>query len=365
MRIGLVIYDRIDTLTGGYLYDRFLMQALQARGHQVEVISLSLKPYTLCLLDNFSCETTARLTERKWDLLLEDGLCHPSLIFANRRIRTRRRSTIVAIVHQVLCRQPRVRLLNWAYGWMERHYFRTTDGCLFTSRFSRKAARRLIGLNVSTQVVPPAGGRLGRLSSEQTILERSRREGPLELLFVGNLSPVKGLAHLLESLARLPPPMWRLTVAGSLTTDLKHTRNIRDLMSRRGIRTQVRLLGSVDGENLRALFAAAQVFVMPFAHEGFGIAALEAMAFGLPVIGSEDGGVREFVRHAVNGFLVAAGNHEAVCRHLKVLHSDRARLAGMGRAALQTFLTRPTWEESMRRGCEFLERVANAPRNLA
>jgi len=365
MRIGLVIYGRIDTLTGGYLYDRYLKEALQARGHRVDVIPLLLKPYALCLLDNLSYATTARLTERSWDLLLQDGLCHPSLIFANRRLRARRRATIIAVVHQVLCRQPRRRLFNWVYSLFERHFFRTVDGCLFTSHFSREAARNLLGRNAAMQVVPPAGNRLGRISSERTILERSRRPGPLELLFVGNLSPVKGLGPLLESLSHLPPAIWRLTAAGSQTADRKCARAIRDLISGRGLQAQVRLLDTVDGEHLRLVFTAAQVFVMPFSHESFGIAALEAMAFGLPVIGSEEGGVREFVRHAVNGFLVAAGDREAVCRHLQVLHGNRAKLAEMGLAALKTFSASPSWQESMRRGCEFLEGVAKAPPDFA
>jgi glycosyltransferase involved in cell wall biosynthesis len=207
-------------------------------------------------------------------------------------------------------------------------------------------------------LMPPAGDRLGRISSEQAILERSRRPGPLELLFVGNLSRVKGLAPLLESLSQMPPATWRLTAAGSLTADRTYTRAIQDLITHRRMLAQVRLLNTVDGEHLRAAFTAAQVFVMPFAHEGFGIAALEAMAFGLPVIGSEEGGVREFVRHGTNGFLVAAGDRGAVCRHLLALHQNRARLAAMGLAALETFSTRPSWQESMRRGCEFLEGLA-------
>ncbi len=360
MQVGLVIRGRIDTLTGGYLYDRFLRDALCARGHRVEVISLPLKPYAWGLLDNLSGATTARLTHRRWDLLLQDGLCHPSLIRANRRIRVRRRSTIVAIVHQVLCRQPRRRLLNCAYGWMERLYFRTTDGFLLTSRYTRDAARRLAADNAPMQVVPPAGDRLGQSLSQQAILERSHRAGPLQLLFVGNLSPVKGLDSLLESLSRLPPAMWRLAVAGSLTADRKHTRAIRNFISGRAMGAQVQLLDTVDGDHLRALFTSAQVFVMPFAHESFGIAALEAMGFGLPVIGSEDGGVREFVHHARNGFLVAAGDHAAVGRHLEFLHNDRARLAAMGLAARQTFSTSPSWAQSMQRACEFLEGVAGA-----
>jgi glycosyltransferase involved in cell wall biosynthesis len=311
-------------------------------------------------LDNFSETTTARLFRRRWDLLLQDGLCHPSLIRANLSIRARRQAVIVAVVHQVLCRQPRPRLLNCAYGWMERWYFRTTDGLLLTSRFTRDAARRLSADSVPMAVAPPAGDRLGRGPSCQTILERSYRSGPLELLFVGNLTPIKGLGRLLESLSRLPPAMWRLAVAGSLTADRRHTRAIRNLISGRGIQAQVQLLDAVDGDRLRALLSSAQVFVMPFAHESFGIAALEAMAFGLPVIGSEDGGVREFVRHGHNGFLVAAGDDAVVGRHLERFHTDRARLAAMGLAARQTFSARPTWDQSMQHACEFLESVAGA-----
>jgi glycosyltransferase involved in cell wall biosynthesis len=362
MRIGLVIYGRLDTLTGGYLYDRFLVNALRGRGHRVDVVSLSSKPYALCLLDNLSCNSEALRAGRKWDLLLQDELCHPSLVRINRRIRARHRSKIVGIVHQVLCRQPNRRFLQFIYAWMERNYFHTLDGLLFTSHFNSDAAQSLIGRKVARWIVPPAGDRLGRIAPARSIPERSHRAGPLELLFVGNLSPVKGLDQLLESISRLPPAMWRLTVAGSLTADFKHVRRIRELISSRGLGAQVQLLGAVDGENLRAGYTAAQVFIMPFAREGFGIAALEAMGFGLPVIGSAESGVREFVRHAENGFLVGSRDHEAVRRHIEVLHSDRSRLAAMGQAALQTFSASPSWDQTMRRGCEFLERLASTPR---
>jgi glycosyltransferase involved in cell wall biosynthesis len=364
MRIGLVIYGRLDTLTGGYLYDRFLAETLRRRGHDVEVISLEGKPYPLGLLDNLRRRLIARLTGRRWDLLLQDELCHPSLLRLNRKIRARRQMPIVAIVHQVLCRQPRRRLLNLAYSWGERHYLRTTDGLLCVSRFNRDMARHLIGRDCPMQVAPPGGDRLGRIPSAQAIVERSRAAGPLELLFIGNLSPVKGLHPLLESIAPLPAHMWRLTVAGSLAADRGHARRILGWSARRGLDSQVRFTGLMDAENLRMLYTAGQVLVMPFAHEGFGIAALEAMAFGLPVIASGSGGVREFVRHAENGFLVAAGDLAAVRRHLELLYHDRSRLAGMGQAAWQTFLAQPGWDESMGRACEFLEkRVAGRDRH--
>ena len=357
MRIGLVIYGRLDTLTGGYLYDRFLAEALRRRGHAVEVISLEEKSYALGLLDNLSPRLEARLTDQPYDLLLQDELCHPSLFGLNRHIRVRRRTAIVGIVHQVLCRQPRRRLLNLACGWAERNYLQATDGLLFASRFNRDMARQLIRRDGPMQVAHPGGDRLGRIPSGQLIVERSHTAGPLELVFVGNLSPVKGLHRLLESVSRLPPHTWRLTVAGSLSADHQHARRILGEVARRGLASQVRFLGVVDGEDLRRVYTAGQVFVMPFAHEGFGIAALEAMAFGLPVIGSSSGGVCEFVRHGENGFLVTAGDHPAVRRHLELLYQDRNRLAAMGQAAWQTFSAHPTWAESMVRACEFLEKL--------
>jgi glycosyltransferase involved in cell wall biosynthesis len=361
MRIGLVIYGRLDTLTGGYLYDRFLVEALRGRGHRVDVISLALKPYPLRLLDNLFWRRTLRPAAGNWDLMLQDALCHPSLVLSNRRIRARGRPSIVAVVHQVLCRQPRDRLLNCAFGGVEKAYLRTLDGALFASRFTRDGARELIGREIPMEVVPPAGDRLGRLQSDRALLERSRQAGPLKLLFVGNLSPVKGLHRLLQSLSRQPFAEWRLTVAGSLTTHRSYTRRIRGLIARRGLESQVHLAGAVNAERLRSLYMSSQLFVMPFAHEGFGIAALEAMAFGLPVIGSAEGGVRTFVEHGRNGFLTAAGDEAAVRRHVGQLHRNRDQLAAMGQAALQRFAVMPGWERAMQHGCEVLEHMAGVP----
>jgi glycosyltransferase involved in cell wall biosynthesis len=355
MNVALVIYGSLDILTGGFIYDRYLVEALRRRGHRVEVVGLPQRHYALSLADNFSRRLPARLLADGWDLLLQDELCHPSLLRLNRRLRVRGRRPIVGIVHQVLCRQPRSRIANRAFRWAESRYLRSVDGLLFTSHATCRLAEPLIGAARPRQVAAPGGDRLGRIPSVELIDERSRSAGPLEILFVGNLSPVKGLHRLLESLAGLPRHIWRLTVAGSLTTDRAYGRRIRAALGALNLIRQVHCRGLVEGARLRELFARSHVFAMPFAHEGFGIAALEAMAFGLPVIGSTAGGAGEFVRHQVNGFLVAPGDRQAVGRHLELLYHDRNRLAAMGRAALDTFLARPTWDESMECACRFLE----------
>jgi len=357
MTLALLLYGRLDTLTGGFLYDRFLVEALKGRGHRVEVISLPWRRYGACLLDNFSRRLCDRLRRGPWELILQDELVHPSLFRLNRRIRRRGGPPIVSIVHQVLCRQPRSRCVNLAYRQVERGYLQTADAFIFNSAATRDQVRQLVGETRPHCVARPAGSRLGALSSPGPIAERSRQRGPLELLFVGHLSPVKGLAALLTALARVPREIWRLTLVGDMLADRRGRCDARAIIAAHGLEGQVTFRGRLDGDELKAVCSRSHVFAMPFAHEGFGIAALEAMGFGLPVIGSSAGGVREFVRHGENGFLVAPGDHESVRRQIEALHRDRNRLIAMGTAAFNTGRTWPSWQQALEPACVFLEKL--------
>jgi glycosyltransferase involved in cell wall biosynthesis len=357
MTIALVLYGRLGTLTGGFLYDRYLVEALQRRGHRVEVVGLPWRHYGACLLDNFSHELCDRLCRGSWDLILQDELVHPSLFRLNRRIRRRSSTPIVSIIHQVLCRQPRCRWFNLAYRQVERAYLQTADAYIFNSTATRDQVRQLVGETRPHCVARPAGSRLGTLYSQGHIAEKNRQSGPLELLFVGHLSPVKGLHALLAGLARLPQDMWRLTLVGDMAADRRCVRRARAIIARHGLGKQVVFRGCLDGDDLKAVYSRSHAFAMPFAHEGFGIAALEAMGFGLPVIGSSAGGVREFVRHGENGFLVAPGDHESVGRHIEALHRDRGRLIAMGTAAFNTGCAWPSWQQALEPACVFLEKL--------
>jgi glycosyltransferase involved in cell wall biosynthesis len=361
MRIGLMISGSLDTLTGGFLYDRFLVEALEGRGHRVEVVRLSAGPYAMRLRDNGSKAVLNCSSRNDWDLVLQDELCHPSLLRLNRHMMRRGRVPVVAIVHQVLCRQPRSRLLNAVYETAERAYLQSVNGLIFNSETSRdQVIGRLQPRPVPHCVATPGGDRLGRLGDAGRVAERSRAPGPLRLLFVGNLSRIKGLLPLIESLGRMPPTMWRLTVAGSPPAGRRLPRAIGKAAA--GAVPQIRFLGALDGAPLREVYAQSHVFTMPYAHEAFGIAALEAMAFSLPVIGSTAGALRALVRPGENGFLVAPGDRDSLGGHLRRLHHDRTRLLEMSQAAYAAFLERPTWAESMARACDFLEETARSPR---
>ncbi|HEX7504353.1 MAG TPA: hypothetical protein VF336_03710, partial [Syntrophales bacterium] len=99
MNIGLVIYGTLDTVTGGYLYDRKLVEHLQRCGDRVVVFSMPIGSYFRNLADNFSSMLLSSLSGSSLDILIEDELNHPSLFFLNQRLRRRAAYPILSLVH--------------------------------------------------------------------------------------------------------------------------------------------------------------------------------------------------------------------------------------------------------------------------
>jgi glycosyltransferase involved in cell wall biosynthesis len=110
---------------------------------------------------------------------------------------------------------------------------------------------------------------------------------------------------------------------------------------------QVRLKGALNGKDLKHILATGQLFAMPFAHEGFGIACLEALAFGLPVLASTAGAANEFIRDGVNGYLIPPGESRMCARIISDLHRDRKHLLRLSEGALKTALDRPGWSDTL------------------
>ena len=347
MHLGLVIYGSLNTLTGGYIYDKILVEYLQQQGHGVDIISLPPGNYGRHLLDNCSRRLQSNFATPQYDILLQDELNHPSIFHINRRLQKKTNCQIVAIVHQVLCRQPRIGLINRIYRIFEKRYLRSVDALIFNSDTTRKTVASLVNGRCPSIVACPAGDRLGHLPSIDLIGSRSRERGPLRLIFVGNVLPHKGLSPLIKGLSHLAHEKWHLTVVGSLTMDAGYVREINRLIAQRNLSRQIEIAGPKDGSELVNLFLQSHVFVMPYSQEGFGMAYLEAMAFGLPVVGSSAGAVKEFVIPGQNGFLIELDDFESVNACIHTLDHDRQRLLKMSRAAFHTYKERPKWRDTM------------------
>jgi glycosyltransferase involved in cell wall biosynthesis len=357
VRIGLIIYGSLDTLTGGYLYDRMLVEHLRRQGDHLDVISLPWRTYGRHLGDNFSLELHRQLRRTTFDVLLQDELNHPSLFWLNQRLRRAVRYPIVTIVHLLRCSEPRPAWQNRLYRWLERRYLVELDGLVFNSQTTQVVVERLVGSKHPGVVAYPGRDHLPPTLTLQQIEARTQEPGPLRILFVGNLTPVKGLHTLLRALGHLPSDMWCLTVVGSLTMDPGYVHSIRRQIDASGWHDCVRLLGACPHAEVATHLTQHQVLAVPSLYEAFGIAYLEAMGFGLPVIASTAGAAHELITHTEHGFLVAPGDAATLAQYLHILQHDRDCLRHISLAAYQRAQMHPTWAECAGRVRALLQSV--------
>lgn len=351
MRIGLIVYGRLGQRSGGYLYDRQLVAELRRRDHRVEVISLPWRNYLAHLGGNFASSLPDRLRSRKFDLLLQDELNHPSLFLLNRRIKRELSTPIVSIVHHLRSREPHPTLLRALYRAVERRYLRSVDAFVFNSRTTRKDVRTLLGALPPHVVAQPGGDRLRPRISSAALRARAAQPGPLRVLFLGNLIRRKAPHLLLEAVRLLPPGAVRLTFAGSGSAEPQYARALR---AQAAELSGVTFGGHLGETQLAHALRSSQVLALPSAYEGYGIAYLEGMGFGLPGIGTRAGAAGELIAHGQNGFLIQPGDARQLARTLLRLHRDRRLLLRLGKAAQRRFAQHPSWRESMGRAVKFL-----------
>ena len=361
MRVGLVIYGSLDTVSGGYLYDRKLVEQLFVLGHSVVVFALAYRDYAKHLGDNLNAAWNERLAAAPVDLMIQDELNHPSLLWANFRSRgTGRRYPTAAVVHHLRSSEtehsPLLRRLYWA---IERIYLNSVDALLYNSETTRNTVEPLLNHPRPAMVAYPAADHLpaGQPEFDMNILaERSRRPGPLQVLFVGNLIPRKGLDQVLDALARLPMGSWLLTVVGSQDVDSVYTKFIHSRCQTLPAGA-VKFLGRVSDAELVQQYHSHHLLTVP-SYEGFGIVYLEAMRFGLPVIASTLGAACEIVTDGENGFLVQPHDTGTLSQHLWALHSNRERLLAMSFAARRRYNQQPTWQQSMAGAAKWLSSLS-------
>lgn len=339
MRIGLTLYGSLEERSGGFHYDRKLLEGLRAAGDTVEVVELPWRSYPRGILDNVSRAVRDRL-DVDVDVMVQDELAHPSLFRTNRHLPY----PIVSIVHHL--RASESRRLSPLYRAVERRYLESVDGVVCNSTVTREVVTEL-GVDPETTVVaPPAGDRFDPDIDGETI-DRRARERPLRLVFVGNITPRKGLKALVEGLAEADADA-ELTVIGR-PADESYVGSVRRRIRRHDLGDRIRMAGECSDEELAATLRSSHALAVPSRYEGFGIVYLEGMSFGLPAIASRAGGASETVTGGENGVLVEPDDPAAVARAIERFDSDRDRLAAMGRAARRRYERHPGWSETTAR----------------
>jgi D-inositol-3-phosphate glycosyltransferase len=161
------------------------------------------------------------------------------------------------------------------------------------------------------------------------------------VLFVGRADKIKGLNLLLSILSerriREREPVRLVIVGAGVNRAERHA--LEAAVSRLGLREMVEIRGTMPHEDLPRYYSAADVLAVPSAYESFGMAAVEAMACGTPVVAFRIGGLAETVTHGVSGLLAPPGDRDAFASLLEtaLAHPKGGKLGRQARLAAYQF----------------------------
>jgi glycosyltransferase involved in cell wall biosynthesis len=271
-----VVPGRLDQLTGGYLYDRKIVEVLRGSGRAVKVIELAP------VADGSDFTTIPDGTT-----MVIDGLAFPQLEEAVAAQAHRLR--LVALIHHSLAAETGISFSDAAkLARLEAALLPRFRGVLCPSRETAAAMARSGVPPERIAVVPP-----GTAKPVPSVRPRHRRARAL--LCVANLVARKGHRVLVEALARIRDLDWRLLCIGSPDRDPATARAVCQMIRSLGLERRIRLAGEWPHASLTRAYRAADIFGLPSFHEGYGMAIAESMAHGLPIIATTAGAIPQTV----------------------------------------------------------------------
>jgi len=210
---------------------------------------------------------------------------------------------------------------------IERRVLAKAAAAHFTSEQERCEAE-LVAHCTRSVVIPNPVATLGvdqKPRAEALLSKYPELAGRRVVLFLSRVDPIKGLDLLLDGFAkvRVARPDATLVVAGNGNESF--VARLREQAQRLGVQRDVIWAGFLEGGEKREVFAAADVFVLPSYSENFGIAVVEAMASGLPVIVSDQVGIHHEVAHAKAGLVVRCDADEVSGAVVQMLSDCEAR----------------------------------------
>jgi glycosyltransferase involved in cell wall biosynthesis len=336
-----IVAGRLDQFTGGYLYDRHIVEGLRARGRVVRVIELAGR--------HPKADRAALAAVPDDTKTVVDGLALANLgqVVAAQAHRLR----LVAFVHGPLAQET---------GLSPAEAKRAAQlEAVLLSRFrgilcpSRRTAAAIESYGISPDriaIVPPGTARPKRYL-------RTRRGPVRTLLCVANLLPRKGHRVLVEALTRLRDLDWRLLCVGSFERDPSTTRSVRRTISATGLGRRITLAGEWPPQSVAQAYRTADAFVLPTFHEGYGMAYAEAMTYGLPIIATIAGAVPETVPREA-GLLVPPGDPAALARALRRVIAEPALAARLGAGSRAAGARLPEWPQATEEWERALARLA-------
>jgi glycosyltransferase involved in cell wall biosynthesis len=345
---AFAVPGNLATPTGGYAYDRRMIAELEHLGWQIDLVDLG-EGFPWPSSEQRKAAMARFLAVPVGRAIVIDGLAFGVLPDAALKLRSDH--PLIALVHHPLALESGLSAEQ-------------ADKLRASERTALAATRRVVVTSAATArhlvadyAVPADRITVARPGSDPSPAAHGSRDGIVRLLSVGAVVPRKGFDVLIAALATLTDLPWQLTIAGDRSRDPKAAAQLDADIARFKLGSRIAVLGAVSPERLAELYTSADLFALASRFEGYGMAYAEAIAHGLPVIGTTAGAIPETVP-ASAGVLVAPDDTDAFALALRGAienRGERLRLATFARAAAGLL---PTWQDSAKIFSRALEAVA-------
>jgi len=329
VKLALLVPAPFSAVSGGYLYDRRLVEGLRGLGHEVIVVELAGRhPLPDAAAEAAALAALEALPEGTVPVV--DGLGLPAF----------------APIAPMLVARGAVGLIHHPTALetgLDAEALRVREALLFPALPRLIATSRLTAERLVADFAVDAA-RVGVVEPGTDAAARATGTGaPLRIISVGTLVPRKGHDVLLRALGRLTDLEWTLGIVGA-PRDAVHAHGLAALAEELGIAQRVAFLGELDGAALEAAYAQADIFALATHWEGYGMAAAEALARGLPCAITQGGAIADVVpRDAC--VLALPGDHASLSRALRRVIFDPVLRAQMADAAWAAGQTLPRWAD--------------------
>jgi len=345
--LTFVVPGSLHQITGGYLFDRRIVEGVTEQGVDVRVIELSGRfPDSDATAREAAARSLADLPDGS--IVVIDGLALPGYLDCLDQHAKRLR--LVGFVHHPLSLETGLTVGEaTGYAELEAHLWRKMYAFLCPSTATAHALRQA-GIPESRIAIAPPG-------TDKPSSMAARVPGEVvQLLAVGTVCARKGYDVLTEALAPLKPLPWQLVCIGSLQRSTEFAATLRATIARLALDDRVTLCGELPPKQLSRAYAVADAFVLPSFHEGYGMAYAEALAHGLPVIATTAGAITETVPPSAALF-VEPGNLPALRDALQRIITDAGLRARLADGAMRAGAVLPDWSESIAHWLASLRRL--------
>ena len=346
--IAFALPGDLATPTGGYAYDRRMIAELEHLGWHIDLVDLG---------EGFPWPSSERLMAAQAQLLavpagctiVIDGLAFGVMPAAALKLRSRH--PLVALVHHPLA-------LESGLSAEQVNDLRASE------RMALAAASRVVVTSAATArhlvadyAVPSDSIIVAPPGSDPAPTAHGSHDGVVRLLSIGAVVPRKGFDVLIAALATLADLPWLLTIAGDRSRAPKAAAQLDADIARFKLGGRVAVLGAVSAEHLAGLYASADLFVLASRFEGYGMAYAEAIAHGLPVIGTTAGAIPDTVPPGA-GVLVAPDDTDALALALRRVIENPGERRRMAMSAREAARHLPSWRDSAKIVAHALEAVS-------